>query len=68
MDPGEMGAILEAREVGDPARQEGERADSWYRTVEAERQYKNASEHKGRACHNTKPRLCTEYVSLSAVH
>jgi hypothetical protein len=40
VDPGETGAILDAGEMRDPARQAGERACSWHRTVEEVRRYK----------------------------
>jgi hypothetical protein len=40
VDPGEMGAILEAGESGGPAHQEGERTDSWHQTVEEGRRCK----------------------------
>jgi hypothetical protein len=40
VDSGEMGAILEAGGVRGPGPQEGERTDSWHRTVEEGRQCK----------------------------
>jgi hypothetical protein len=40
VDPGEMGAILEVGESEGPARQDGERMDSWHQTVEEGRHCK----------------------------
>jgi hypothetical protein len=40
VDPGEMGAILEAWGAGGPGQPGGEKTGSWHRTVEEDRHYK----------------------------
>ncbi len=67
VNPGEMGAALQAGESGGPARQKGKRAGSWHQTVEGDRRARDAAERRERARH-IKPPLCTEYVSLCIVY
>ncbi len=50
-------------EVGDPARQAGERTGSWRQKVEEVRHLQDVGGHRRWAHHNIKPRLCTEYLS-----
>jgi hypothetical protein len=58
VDPREKGAILEA---GGPARQEGEKADSWLQTVEEKRHSKMAKDAgDGLATPSRDRCLCTE--------
>jgi hypothetical protein len=68
VDPGEIGAALQAGGVWGPACQKGKRAGSWHQTVEGDRRERDAAERRGRARHNIKSRLCTEYVSLCIVY
>jgi hypothetical protein len=63
MDPGENGAILNAREGEGPGPPRGGReTDSWHQTVEEVRHSRDAGRHEERARHNIKPALCTEYI------
>jgi hypothetical protein len=63
VDPGGNGAILNVGESGGPAHQEGRETSSGHQTVEEVRCFQDAGKFKGRAQHNTKPALCTEYIS-----
>jgi hypothetical protein len=62
VDPEKMGPSWMLGEVGDLACQAGEGTDSWHQTVEEVRRSQDAGSHRGRAHHNIKPPLCTEYV------
>ncbi len=58
VDPGENGAKLNVGEGGGPGPPRGEGNGQWRRL-----DVQDAGKLKGRARHNTKPALCTEYVS-----
>jgi hypothetical protein len=57
VDPGEMGAILESGGLGPPGGGKGRQLAS---DSGGGQTLRDASEHRGRARHNTKRRLCTE--------
>jgi hypothetical protein len=50
-------------EVGDLVRQAGGGTGRWHQTVEEVRRSQDVGRHRRQARHNTKPCLCTEYVS-----
>ncbi len=64
VDPGGNRAILNVGEGGGPGPPRGEETDSWHQTVEEVRRSQDAGKLEGRARHNTRPALCTEYVSF----
>jgi hypothetical protein len=61
-DPGGNEAILNVGEGGGPDPPRGEGNRQWRRL-----DVQNAGKLKGRARHNTKPALCTEYVSYDLI-
>ncbi len=67
MDPWEMGAILEAGGVGGPCLLGGGKDGQLASDSGGGYTSQNGSEARRQARHNTKPHLCTEYVSLCIV-